>query len=71
MARESITDQIAELETQRDSLRQQLKSNLNIKTLEGQGNQGAKTEFTDPLKIRTLFKEVQAELSNLYRYKGL
>lgn len=71
MARETISDQIAELESQRDALRKQLSSNLNIKSLEGTGTAGAKTEFTDPLKIKRLYKEVVAELANLYRYKGL
>ena len=71
MARESISDKISELETQRDELRIQFKANAKIKSLEGQGNQGAKTEFFDPKIIRGLLKQGEAELSILYRYKGI
>ncbi|MBL0707459.1 MAG: hypothetical protein JJW00_00215 [Sulfurimonas sp.] len=71
MARESIIDKITELEEQRDKLRIQLTDNAKIKTLQGQGSQGARTEFFDPTILRRLLKEIMSELSVLYRYKGM
>ena len=71
MARRTLQQEIDALETRRDNLETKLAEHESYKSIEGQGSQGAKTEFTDPLKLQEMLDKVNAKLATLYRSKGL
>lgn len=70
MARETEDEYIAYLVEQRDMIRAQLNKHSSFKSMEAQGSSGAKTEFTDPAKLREALRAVNTELQAAYMHQG-
>ena len=73
MAKKTVAEKINLLEARRDSLEAKLEEQEQYKTLEGQGSEGARTDFTDPLKLNSMLNTVNDKLADLYnqqRYQG-
>ena len=70
MAKETPKEYIAYLEERRDEIRAQLKVHSSYKALEAQGRDAARTEFTDPAKLKDELREVMAELQTAYLAQG-
>ena len=66
MARKSLTERIADLETKRDYLMASIEKTHTLKAMEAQGNSGARTEFTDISKLEASLESVENKLSALY-----
>ena len=69
MARRTIDEQIANLETRRDSIEDKLEAHESYRTLRAQGSEGSQTDFTDPLKLQEILDKVNNKLSLLYTLK--
>lgn len=70
MAKETTAEFITYLEDRRDEIRASLKKHSSFKSLEAQGSSGARTEFTDPAKLKNELREVMAELQTAYLAGG-
>ena len=68
MARRSISEQIKELETQRDALETEISNHQGLVEIEGQGNQGARTKFVDPQRLYDRLDLINNKLETLYGY---
>jgi hypothetical protein len=69
LARRTVDDQITLLEARRDSLEEKLEAHESYKSLKAQGNEGATTDFTDPLKLQEMLDKVNNKLALLYTRK--
>ena len=65
MAEQTLDEQIAELEEEITSYRTILINQSGFRKLTGAGNEGASTEFTDPVKIKELRTEARDRLAML------
>ncbi len=71
MARRTLTETIQKLELRRDEIENKLSAHESYKALQAQGNQGARTEFTDPVKLEESLDKINNKLATLYRQKGI
>ena len=65
MATQTLDEQIADLEIEISTYRTMLINQSGYRKLTGAGNEGASTEFTDPIKIKELRTEARDRLSML------
>jgi len=65
MAEQTLDEQIAELEEEITSYKTILINQSGFRKLTGAGNEGATTEFTDPVKIKELRTEARDRLAML------
>lgn len=61
----TLEEQIAELENEISSYTTILINQSGYKRIVGAGNEGATTEFTDPIKLKELRQEARDRLANL------
>ena len=66
MAKITPAENITILEDRVAEIRAQLSQHSSYKALEAQGRDSARTEFTDPAKLKDELREVQAELQTAY-----
>ncbi len=71
MARETIEEQTAVLESERDYLRSDIKKINKLASVKAQGSSGAETNFQDIAKLQDQLKYVMTQLSVNYRILGL
>ncbi len=65
MAEQTLDEQIADLENEISSYTTMLTNQSGFRKLTGAGNEGASTEFTDPIKIKELRTEARDRLAML------
>lgn len=65
MANQTLDEQIAELQTEIAAYTTMLINQSGFRKLTGAGNEGASTEFTDPVKIKELRIEARDRLAML------
>jgi len=65
MATQTLDEQIADLEIEISTYRTMLINQSGYRKLTGAGNEGASTEFTDPIKIKKLRTEAEDRLAML------
>lgn len=70
MARRTNADEIVRLENRRDGLESKIEEAESYKTLEGAGMHGARTEFTDTIKLNKTLDVINNKLHNLYIQEG-
>lgn len=61
----TLDEQIAELENEITAYTTMLTNQSGFRKITGAGNEGASTEFTDPIKIKELRQEARDRLANL------
>ncbi len=61
----TLDEQITDVEEEIASYTTMLKNQSGFRKITGAGNEGATTEFSDPIKIRQLRQEARDRLSNL------
>ena len=69
MARRTLDEEITQLESERDTLESAILAQQGFKKLQGQGTEGASTEFADPIKLYERLDTIKGRLSVLYRRK--
>jgi hypothetical protein len=65
MAQKTIEEQIEELEAEESSLTAWILNVSGYRSISGAGTEGAKTEYTDPIKLRQLRNDVRERLAYL------
>lgn len=65
MAEQTLDEQIAEVENEISAYSTMLINQSGFRKLTGAGNEGASTEFTDPIKIKELRTEARDRLAML------
>lgn len=65
MANQTLDEQIAELQTEIAAYTAILINQSGFRKVTGAGNEGASTEFTDPIKIKQLRTEARDRLAML------
>jgi hypothetical protein len=69
LARRTLDEEITQLESERDSLETIISEQQGYKSLQGQGTEGATTDFVDPQRLYNRLDQIKARLSVLYRWK--
>ncbi len=69
MARKTLDEQISELETNLSNLQTKVDEHESFKSLQGQGSEGAVTDFTDVTKLYTRIDQINNRLTVLYTIK--
>lgn len=62
---QTLDEQIEELEEEISNYTTILKNQSGYKSIKGAGNEGAQTDFTDPLKIKELRQEARDRLAHV------
>lgn len=66
MAKKTNAVKISELETQIAAIELELEEQRRYSEIEGAGNEGARTKFTDPKILQSMLDTKQNKLDNLY-----
>jgi len=71
LARRTIDEQIAKLETERTRLEDKIAEQEAFVSITAQGDYGSETNFTDLSKLHSRLATIYNQLETLYRQKGV